>query len=62
MKINFHLIVEHNNNIIETKPLDMDYEHSMNLVIALRNVYKECDGWNVYIENMQGVATDYTSR
>jgi len=54
MKVNFHLIVEHNNNIIETKPLDMDFVHAQSLVIALRNVYKECDGWQVYLENVNG--------
>lgn len=54
MKINYHIITQKDNKDVLVQAFDGDFEHASKIVIALRNVFTEEDGWNVFLENVNG--------
>lgn len=54
MKINYHIITQKDNKDVLVQAFDGDYEHACKLIIALRNVFTEAEGWSVFLENVNG--------
>lgn len=54
MKTTFHLIIQKDNKQVDMKALDCDYIHAVSYQEALRKVFTEADGWNVFLETIHG--------
>lgn len=54
MKINYHIIIQKNNETISVIPVDVGYEAAQSYVLSLRTVYKEEESYYVFLENVNG--------